>query len=87
MPMPTTDASRTHAASTEQIFVIQVGENDVIEVRISIASVPLLNPPPRPRRFELVHPLESGSRFVIRGELDEARAAPLLNPPTRPNEN
>lgn len=83
MSMPSNDTARgsASAATTERSFICQVGENDAIEIRISIASVPLVNPPPHPRQFELAHALDAGSRFVIRGELDDARAVPLVNPP------
>lgn len=69
------------AAATERSFICQVGQNDAIEVRISITSVPLVNPPPRPRQFEFAHALGANSRFVIRGDLDTATAVPLVNPP------
>jgi len=83
MPMPTNDTARESAtaATTERSFICEVGENDAIEIRISIVSVPLVSPPPRPRQFEFAHALRAGGRFVIRGELDDARAVPLVNPP------
>lgn len=83
MPMPSEDNARepAPAATTERSFICQVGEDDALEIRISIASVPLVNPPPHPRQFEFAHAIGAGKYFVIRGEPDVARTVPLVNPP------
>lgn len=80
-------AASTSAAEpfAREVFRCEASDNEMIEIVVSIASVPLVGPPPRPRHFgfEVVTP--AGASFEVRGAPGFEAAVPLVGPP--PNNN
>lgn len=81
----TKPASRAEACRqlAEESFICQTGPEEWIEIRLSIASVPLLGPPPRPKHFQFSVSTPAGMPFRIHGSLAED-AVPLIGQPAGP---
>jgi hypothetical protein len=63
-----------------EVFTCQSTENEMIEIVISIAALPLVSPP-RPKRFALEVTTPAGASFEVRGMPGFEATIPLVNPP------
>ena len=68
----------------KQSFTCQTTETEAIEIVLSIASVPLVGPPPRPRHFDFAVTTPAGVDFEIHGLPGFDARVPLIGQPTGP---
>jgi hypothetical protein len=68
----------------KQSFTCQTTETEAIEIVLSIAFVPLVSPPPRPRHFDFAFTTPAGIDFEIHGRPAFDARVPLVGQPTGP---
>jgi hypothetical protein len=67
-----------------QSFTCQTTGTEAIEIVLSIALVPLVGPPPRPRHFDFAFTTPAGVDFEIHGRPAFDARVPLIGQPTGP---